>query len=63
MPRKRKPDEYLVIRIEPEVLATMRARAKSLGVDLGTFARWCIQTGVLLTDLNSFVRSKLGELE
>jgi len=61
VPRKRKQEEYLVIRVEPQLMATMEARAERLGVDVATYARWCVQTGFLLTDLNAFVRSKLTE--
>jgi len=32
-------------------------------VDVSTFVRWCILTGVFLGDLNAFVRSKMGKSE
>jgi predicted HicB family RNase H-like nuclease len=51
----------LKLRIEPDLLERAQERADTLGVDLSTFVRWCVMTGLFLPDLNSFVRSKMGE--
>ena len=51
----------LKLRIEPDLLQRAQERADTLGVELSTFVRWCILTGLFLPDLNTFVRSKMGE--
>jgi len=51
----------LKLRIEPDLLQRVQESADTLGVDLSTFVRWCILTGLFLPDLNSFVRAKMGE--
>ena len=51
----------LKIRIDPELYESVREKAKQLNTDVSTYIRWCIQTGLYLEDLNSFIRSKSGE--
>ena len=48
----------LKVRIEPKLLKQVRERARSVHMDVSTFVRWCILTGLILGDLNSFVRTK-----
>ena len=63
MTRESKQTETLKLRIDPELLELVKEKAKSLNVDVSTFVRWCILTGVFLGDLNAFVRSKMGKSE
>jgi hypothetical protein len=51
-------DEILDLRIEPELLDSIKDKAKNLNVQVATLARWCVTTGLFLFDLNSFVRSR-----
>jgi len=53
-----KYSETLKVRIDPELLEMVRAKAKELQTDVSTYVRWCILTGVYLSDLNNFVRRK-----
>lgn len=52
----------LKVRIDPELFDQVREEAKKLNTDVSTYVRWCIQTGLYLEDLNSFIRSKSGEI-
>jgi len=52
----------LKIRVDPELLEHVKEEAKKLNTDVSTYVRWCIQTGLYLEDLNSFIRSKGGEI-
>jgi predicted HicB family RNase H-like nuclease len=61
MKKEGRYSELLKLRIEPDLLQRAQERAEGLGVDLSTFVRWCIMTGLFLPDLNTFVRSKMGE--
>ncbi|MCI4369409.1 MAG: hypothetical protein L3K09_07605, partial [Thermoplasmata archaeon] len=57
-----KQTEVLKLRIDPELLGLVRDKAKSLHMDVSTFVRWCILTGIVLGDLNSFVRTKVKDV-
>jgi predicted HicB family RNase H-like nuclease len=61
MEKEGKYTKLLKVRIDPELLEHLRAEAKRLDVDVSTYVRWCIQTGLYLKDLNSFIHSKSGE--
>lgn len=61
MPTEKRQTEVLKIRIDPELLELVKEKATSLNLDVSTFVRWCIMTGVFLSDVNSFVRVRLGE--
>lgn len=52
----------LKVRIDPELYEQVKKKAKKLDTDVSTYVRWCIQTGLYLEDLNSFIRSKSGEI-
>ena len=52
----------LKVRIDPELYEKVKDEAKKLNTDVSTYVRWCIQTGLYLEDLNSFIRSKSGEI-
>ncbi len=52
----------LKVRIDPELLDHVKEEANKLNTDVSTYVRWCIQTGLYLEDLNSFIRSKSGEI-
>ena len=49
------------MRIDPELLAAVKAKAGGLHTDVSTYVRWCIQTGLFLDDLNAFVRTQKRE--
>jgi predicted DNA-binding protein len=51
----------LKIRIDPELYEQLKEEAKRLNTDVSTYVRWCIQTGIYLKDLNTFIKSKGGE--
>lgn len=55
--------EVLRVRIDPDLLEQVKEEAKRLNTDLSTYVRWCIRTGLYFRDLNSFVRSRMGETE
>ena len=61
MTREGKYTKTLKVRIDPELLDSVKEEAKRLNTDVSTYVRWCIRTGLYLGDLNSFVRSKSGE--
>jgi predicted HicB family RNase H-like nuclease len=58
-----KYSKILKVRIDPELLENVKKEAKRLNTDVSTYVRWCIQTGLYLEELNSFIRSKSGEEE
>ncbi|UCG70641.1 MAG: hypothetical protein JSV09_06385 [Thermoplasmata archaeon] len=49
------------LRIDPDLLEHLRNEAERLDIDLSSYIRWCIRTGLYLKDLNKYVRSKSGE--
>lgn len=59
---KEKYTRTLKIRIDPELLEHVKREAEELNTDVSTYVRWCIQTGLYLEDLNTFIRSKSGEI-
>ena len=50
--------ETLKVRIDPDLLESVKEKAKGLNTDVSTFVRWCILTGLFLGDLNAFVRTQ-----
>ena len=54
-------EEVLQVRLDRDLLRRLQEKARSLQTDEATFVRWCIMTGVFLSDVNSFVRVRLGE--
>jgi predicted HicB family RNase H-like nuclease len=52
----------LKVRIDPDLYDQVKDEAKKLGTDVSTYVRWCIQTGLYLEDLNTFIRSKSSEI-
>jgi len=63
MEKEGKYTKLLKVRIDPELLEQVKDETKRLNIDLSTYVRWCIRTGLYLKDLNSFLRSKSGEDE
>ncbi|HLB68090.1 MAG TPA: hypothetical protein VJN63_06470 [Thermoplasmata archaeon] len=53
--------EVLKLRIDPELLELVKEKARSLNLDVSTFVRWCIMTGLVLGDLNAFVHTRIGD--
>jgi hypothetical protein len=58
---KEKYTRTLKIRIDPDLLENVKEEAEELDIDVSTYVRWCIRTGLYLRDLNIFVYSKSGE--
>ena len=56
-----KYSKTLRVRIDPELLDNARKEAERLEIDLSTYVRWCIQTGLYLEDLNLFIKSRSTE--
>ena len=53
--------EVLKVRIDSRLLKLAKEKAESLDMDMSAFVRWCIRTGLILGDLNEFVRSRIGK--
>jgi hypothetical protein len=53
-----KYSKILKVRIDPELLDSVKAEADRLNTDVSNYVRSCIQTGLYLKDLNSFIYSK-----
>jgi hypothetical protein len=53
--------QSLRVRIEPELLDQVKEEAEKLDIDLSTFVRWCIRTGLYLEDLSLFLQSRIDE--
>lgn len=54
-------DEVLALKIEQDLLDQIRVRVEDLDTDVPTFIKWCIQTGLFLGNVNSFVKLKISE--
>ncbi len=63
MEKEGKYTKTIKVRVDPELLEQAKKKAKRLDTDLSTYVRWCIRTGLYLEDLNSFIRSRGGEIE
>jgi len=61
VPKDTKYTETLKVRIDPDLLDSVKAKSKELKTDVSTYVRWCLLTGLFLDDLNTFVRSKAKE--
>ena len=58
MEKEGKYTKVLKVRIDPELLDQVKDETKRLDIDVSTYVRWCIRTGLYLKDLNSFLKSK-----
>lgn len=58
MEKEGKYSKTIKVRIDPDLLEQVKDEAKKLNIDVSTYVRWCIRTGLYLEDLNSFIRSK-----
>ena len=56
MIKDKKYSDTLRVRIDPELLEKVKREADSVGTDVSTYVRWCVQTGLYLDDLNTFIR-------
>jgi predicted HicB family RNase H-like nuclease len=61
MEKEGKYTKTLKVRIDPDLLEQLKDETKRLDMDLSTYVRWCIRTGLYLKDLNTFLKSKSGE--
>jgi hypothetical protein len=59
--KEEKYSKVLRVRIDPDLLGNVRREADKLEIDISTYVRWCIQTGLYLEDLNLFIRSRSDE--
>ena len=53
----------LKIRIDPELLEHVKNESEELGIDVSSYVRWCLRTGLYLKELNTFIYSKSGEFK
>lgn len=53
----------VLIKVDPELFTRIKKEAKKLDIDVPSYVKWCIQTGIYLDDLNTFVRSQGEEPE
>ena len=63
MEKEGKNTKVLKVRVDPELLEHVKTEAQKLNIDISTYIRWCIRTGLYLEDLNSFIRSRGDEFE
>lgn len=61
MKLEEKYSKTLKIRIDSELLDHLKNESEELGVDVSSYVRWCLRTGLYLKDLNMFIHSKSGE--
>ena len=50
----------MTVVLDEAVSAQLAEKARALGMDEAALAAWCVQTGLLLEDLNAFVRTRLA---
>jgi len=50
----------VTIVLDEAVSTQLAEKARALGVDEAALAAWCVQTGLLLEDLNAFIRARLA---
>ncbi len=53
--------QSLRVRIEPELLNRVKEEAEKLDIDVSTYIRCCIRTGLYLENLNLFLQSRIDE--
>ena len=61
MEKEGKYTKTLKIRIDQELLDQVKEESKRVNTDISSYVRWCIQTGLYLKDLNTFIRSTSKE--
>ncbi len=52
----------LKIRIDPDLLVHVKGESKKLNIDVSSYVRWCLRTGLYLKDLNTFIHTRSGEI-
>ena len=50
----------MTIFLDEAVSTQLAGKARALGVDEAALAAWCVQTGLLLEDLNAFIRARFA---
>ena len=60
-PEESDSDEVLALKIEQDLLDQIKERVEDLDTDVPTFIKWCIQTGLFLGNVNTFVKLKISE--
>ena len=53
--------DTLRVRIDPELLEQIKREAEKLDIDVSTYIRWCVRTGLYLEELNTFIRARNQE--
>jgi hypothetical protein len=61
MINEEKYSKTLRVRMDPDLHEHVKSEAQRLDIDVSTYIRWCIRTGIYLEDLNKFIRSKRKE--
>jgi len=63
MKLEEKYTKTLKIRIDPELLDHVKNESENLEIDVSSYVRWCLRTGLYLKDLNTFIHSKSREFK
>ena len=63
MKLEEKYTKTLKIRIDSELLDHIKNESENLDIDVSSYVRWCLRTGLYLKDLNTFIHSKSGEFK
>jgi predicted HicB family RNase H-like nuclease len=53
----------LKVRIDPELFEHVKNESENLDIDVSSYVRWCLRTGLYLKELNTFIHSKSGEFK
>jgi hypothetical protein len=61
MKSQKKYTRTLRIRIDPDLLEDVRNESENREIDVSSYVRWCLRTGLYLKELNTFIYSKSGE--
>ncbi len=62
MKLEEKYTKTLKIRIDPELLEHIKEESEKQNIDVSSYVRWCLRTGLYLKDLNTFIHSRSGEI-
>jgi predicted HicB family RNase H-like nuclease len=58
MEKEGKYSKNLRVRVDPELYEEIREASNKLDVDMSTYVRWCIKTGLYLKDVNKEIKSE-----
>ena len=55
MVAEKKSTNILRVRLDPELLELVKKEADKFDIDVSTFVRWCIHTGIYLDEINAYI--------